>query len=95
MTDLVPNHKIEQIVGHKRHQRIHFGRAESAERIMYVLHSYNCLEQNPDLRECEFSVALDNGLDMDFWEDCQDEAVPLSIVDGSLWPDIVAGGTRD
>lgn len=90
MSDLVPNHKIEQIVGVPRHSRIHYGRAVSSEQTMYVLHSKNCLEDNLDLRECVFSVALDNGLDMDKWEDYQDMAVVLSIVDDSLWPGPVA-----
>jgi len=91
MAEIVPNYQIEQIVGVPRHSRIHYGRAVSSEQTMYILHSKNCLKDNPDLRDCEFSVALDNGLDMDKWEDYQDRTLVLSIVDGSLWPGPVAG----
>jgi hypothetical protein len=96
MSIRVPSELIEGIVGHERHARIHYGRAVSSEQTMYILHSQNCLEHwektpNSDLRDCVFSVALDNGLDMNLWADKQDQAVPLSIVDGRLWPGIIAG----
>lgn len=92
MTDIVPAYKIEQIVGKPRHSRIHYGRAVSDEQTFYILHSQNCVDDNPDLRECDFSVALDNnGINLDLWEHHQDGPVVLSIVDGRLFPGPVAG----
>lgn len=90
MSERVPANEIERIVGKTRHSRIHYGRAVSSEQTIYILHSQNCLEENPDLRECDFSVAMDNGLDMNVWEKHQDSAVVLSIVNNRLWPGAVA-----
>lgn len=86
MSNLVPPDKIEQIVGVRRHKRKHYGRAVSREQMVYVLHSRQCLSDYADLRECPFSQALDNGLDLDKWQYHQDEPVELGIVDDSLWP---------
>lgn len=62
MTDLVPAADIERIVGAKRHPTKHIARAVNAETTVYILHSRECLGSGIDLRECEFSLALDNGI---------------------------------
>lgn len=88
MTDLVNPTQIEQIVGHMRHETLHYGRAVSDEGIIYILHSKKCLDSEVDLRYCEYSMALDNGVyDVwTLWEEFLDTPVPLGIVDGYLVP---------
>ena len=70
---------IEKTVGAKRHQIDHLARAVSVDQRVYILHSQDCLDCGIDLRECEYSQALDLGIDMDIWEQYQDEPVVLSI----------------
>ena len=65
MSDLVPPDKIEEIVGARRHDYLHFGRAVSAEQTVYVLHPRACVDSGRDLRDCSWSWALDNGIDAD------------------------------
>ena len=84
MSDLVPTEDIERIVGHERHKFVHLGRAVSADQRVYILHPHECLESAPDLRDCEFSLALDNGIDPSQW--IEDVAVILKIRDGRLSP---------
>jgi hypothetical protein len=75
---------IEQIVGVDRHPFLHFGRAVSAERMVYILHSQACKDFESDLADCPYSLALDRGIDESAWE--QDRAVPLQINAGWLTP---------
>lgn len=82
MTDVVPAEHIEKVVGVARDQTHHFGRAVSAEETFYILHSRACFDSTNDLRTCEFSKALDFGIDVDFWP--LDEPVELYIVRGRL-----------
>jgi hypothetical protein len=56
----------------------------SAEETVYVLHSQECKDSGIDLRDCEFSIALDRGIPLDRWEHHQDMPVVLSIRDGRL-----------
>jgi hypothetical protein len=86
MSDLVSADEIEQIVGTVRHQTRHIGRAVSAEETVYVLHSHECKDSGIDLRDCPFSFALDEVIDLDTWEGYQDRAVELRIRDGMLIP---------
>lgn len=87
MSDLVPTEDIERIVGIDRHPTLHYGRAVSSEEIVYILHSQECKDSGEDLRECEFSIALDNGIDEYLWvPDYENRAVVLSIADGYLVP---------
>ena len=85
MSDLVPADRIETIVGARRHLIDHIGRAVSAEDTVYILHSHACKDSGIDLRDCAFSLALDDGIDPDEWE--QDVATALAITDdGRLVP---------
>ncbi len=82
MTDLVPADRIEKIVGMSRHPTDHLGRAVSAEQTVYILHSAECRDSGIDLRDCEYSTALDDGIDPDDF--VGDMPVLLEITDGHL-----------
>lgn len=90
MTDLVPTSDIERLVGARRHPTEHLGRAVSAKRRVYVLHSHECRQLHDagerDLRDCPFSIALDYGIVDEDWEGQQDQPVQLSIDTGLLTP---------
>jgi hypothetical protein len=86
MSDLVPAEKIERIVGIDRHPTGHFGRAVSAEETVYILHSQECLDSGIDLRDCRFSVALDQGIWQQAWADHEDMPVCLMILNERLVP---------
>lgn len=77
MTDLVPAEDIERIVGVQRHPTQHYARAVSAEQTVYILHSHECLASGIDLRECRYSLALDNGIRQDEW--VEDQAVVVTV----------------
>lgn len=79
MSKLVRAEDIEAIVGQERHKRVHYGRAVTTEQTLYILHSRECLESGIDLRGCEYSTALDNGIDPAQWRGFEDEAVALYI----------------
>lgn len=92
MSDLVPADRIEEVVGAPRHRTEHIGRAVSDEQTVYILHSHECRDSGIDLRECEYSVALDLGIDHRLpwasWRRVQDRPVRLRIhYDGWLVPD--------
>ena len=86
--------KIEGIVGAKRHATEHIGRAVSAEQRVYILHSRDCLDSGIDLRECEFSVALDRGIEHAIpwsgWRRVQDRPVRVQVFRGWLVPELSA-----
>lgn len=84
MTDLVPRQHIESIVGSPRQGYRHMARAVSAERTVYILHSFECLYTVPDLRDCPYSLALDKGIAEDRWP--QDRCVEAAIEHGRLVP---------
>lgn len=84
MSDLVPTDQIESIVGARRHAWKHYARAVSAEQTVYILHSRTCLETGIDLRECEFSRALDRGIDPKRWR--EGVALVVEVVHGQLLP---------
>jgi hypothetical protein len=80
MSDLVPADRIEAIVGVSRHPWEHWGRAVSAEQTVYILHSVACRDSGIDLRDCAYSIALDNGInDLSNWIGREDTPVQLSI----------------
>ena len=86
MSDLVPADRIEKLVGTSRHRQAHYGRAVSAERTVYVLHSRRCLDSGIDLRDCRFSTALDRGIDEQRWAAYQDVPVVLGVWHDRLIP---------
>lgn len=67
MTGLVPPESIEKIVGGKRQPVSHLARAVSSEQQVYILHSQQCIDSGIDLRHCDYSVALDKGIDLRDW----------------------------
>lgn len=79
MSELVPADEIERIVGAERHLTHHYARAVSAEKMVYVLHSFSCKNSGRDLRNCLFSRALDNGIDEYDWSDMEDQPVRVTI----------------
>ncbi len=86
MTDIVPAEDIERIVGVPRHAHQHWGRAVSAEQKVYILHSQKCLDSISDLTGCPYSLALDDGIDIEDWT--EDVAVPLLLHEqdeGEVW----------
>jgi hypothetical protein len=84
MSYKVSAHTIESIVGVPRHATDHYGRAVSWEQVVYILHSQDCLVIEEDLRDCDYSLALDLGIDVDDW--VQDAPVVLEIRNGRLVP---------
>lgn len=76
MTELAPA-DIERIVGARRHPVYHYGRAVSAEQVVYILHSQDCLDSGRDLRQCRYSKALDRGINTDEWAGLEDTPVRL------------------
>lgn len=98
MSDLVDADRIEQIVGARRHRTAHLGRAVSAEERVYILHSQACKDSGIDLRDCDFSVALDVGISMPqpwkLWSLRQDVPVLLGIISDFLVPVTVLDGSQ-
>lgn len=88
MSNLVDPTEIERIVGAKRHATWHLACAISAEETVYILHSQTCKDSGIDLRECLFSVALDDGIDLDDWRDREDRTVAVTIRRGRLIPHV-------
>lgn len=84
MSELVPARRIEKIVGAPRHATDHFGRAVSAEQTVYILHSHACIDTGIDLRKCQFSRALDRGIDVEAWT--EDVPLRLAVVADRLVP---------
>ena len=86
MSDLVSPSEIEQIVGAHRHSHQHLGRAVSDEQTVYILHSQRCKDSGIDLRECDWSLALDRGIDPGDWMDYEDRPVVLAFRRQRLFP---------
>jgi hypothetical protein len=87
VTKLVSPAHIEQIVGVARDQRLHIGRLITAEPAAYILHSQECVESGIDLRDCEYSLALDRGIGDFLWDGFADVPVELAILSsGDLAP---------
>ncbi|WP_032377444.1 hypothetical protein [Rhodococcoides fascians] len=87
MSEIVPADDIEKIVGAPRARNLHLGRAVSEDQRVYILHSQKCIDSGRDVRECPFSVAMDNGIDVDYWWlGCEDIAVVLGVRGPHLVP---------
>jgi len=87
MTRLVDPGSIEDLVGVRRHLERHYAKAVNSEEQVYILHSRTCRDRHPDLRECPFSRALDNRINVDEWP--TDLPVVLAhpfLTDGHLTP---------
>ena len=78
--------EIEDIVGAERHEYAHLGRAVSEQQRIYILHSEGCINGGGDLRDCAYSKALYDGIELDGWEDWEDQPVWLWLFDGLLLP---------
>lgn len=59
MTDIVPADQIETLVGARRHPTEHIARGDTATGRVYILHSAKCRLRYRDLRDCPWSLALD------------------------------------
>lgn len=81
MSDIVSSDEIEQIVGAYRDRTLHIGRVVTSEDRVYILHSVECRQAHPDLRECAMSRALDLGVDLDDWRDATDRPMVLGLSD--------------
>jgi len=79
MSRLESAETIEATVGAQRHATLHLAHAVSAKERVYILHSKECLDRGTDLRDCEFSEALDLGIDLGVWSEFQDRPVVVSI----------------
>lgn len=86
MSHLVAPDRIELLVGARRHPRQHLGRAVSADETIYILHSKECRATGIDLRDCEWSQALDRGIELGEWVGYEDRPVALTLQDGRLFP---------
>lgn len=86
MTYPVPADKIETLVGAKRHQHRHIARAISLEQTVHILHSAECRTRYPDLRDCPYSIALDQGIDLTRWQGYLDRPIVVTRRDGELVP---------
>jgi hypothetical protein len=88
MSERVDSTKIEAIVGVERHSVNHIARADSDEEMVYILHSQRCLDQEAagllDLRDCSYSLALDEGIDPGDW--VFDTPVRVMVSYGRLVP---------
>jgi hypothetical protein len=88
MSELVDPASIEAIVGWPRQPDVHMGRYNSDEGRLYILHSQECLGSGIDLRECEYSIAMDRG---DYMFHLFDAPMSLYIYDGRLMGPIAVG----
>jgi len=86
MSNLVNSKEIEEIIGAPRNRKAHFGKLITAEDKIYIMHSYECVFKNEDLRQCEFSKAMDHSTPEKLWNKFEDKTVLLGVMSGSLVP---------
>lgn len=86
MTTPIPASAVVALVGVGRHATEHWGRTDSNEEQVYILHSKECRDAREDLTQCEYSIALDEGIDSDDWVEFEDKPVRLEIRNGTLTP---------
>ena len=90
MTRLVSPDRIESLVGRVRHATSHYARAVPIDDVVYVLHSWACVDAHRtlgrDLTQCSFSRALDQGIDSAAWEGHELRPERVAIRRGRLVP---------
>lgn len=86
MTNLVSADAIEKIVGAPRHRTRHLGTANSEDGQFYILHSTECKNSGIDLRDCEFSQALDQ-YGVEFWEVDTTLILHIDAIVGEIFTD--------
>lgn len=79
MTTRIPAGQVESVVGRERHATDHYARADSAAQVVSILHSHACWDQPRPLVDCEFSLALDQGIDERMWVLHEDAPVRVAI----------------
>lgn len=77
MSDLAEH--IEKIFDIQRDENIHLGLLEDD--VFYIMHSQKCVKHTADLRQCKYSLAMDNGFAHSFSENT---VFDLYIEDGRL-----------
>lgn len=87
MSRAIPTDMIEGIVGIRRDRVVHYARAITAEKTVYILHSQECLNSKIDLRDCQFSIAMDKGILLGDWSGLYDRTVAIGIWQGRLVPE--------
>ena len=87
MTDLEDPTTIETTVGARRSETEHVARADTATQRVTILHSAQCVASTPDLRDCAFSKALDEGIDYRHWRPFTDRPVRVYLAGRMLVPD--------
>lgn len=83
MTELVDPDHIEELVGARRHPTLHQGNVGPT---TFILHSEECRSSAGDLRDCEYSLALDRGIDLLLFAGYNRRPVVLTISDDQLAP---------
>ena len=60
----------------------------TAEQRVFILHSQECRDTYPDLRECPYSLALDRGIELTAWRGLEDRpfVVGISVLSQRLVP---------
>lgn len=86
MSKLVPTEEVESVVGATRHQTLHIGRAVTETETLYLLHPHSCKDTGIDLRECEYSLAMDIGINPERWTNFFDQAVFVEIENEMVVP---------
>lgn len=87
MVDRVAASEIETLVGIERHRARHFGRADSVRGKFFILHSDACRRAALPLADCDFSLALERGINEADWYGHEDRPVALWFdEDGRLIP---------
>lgn len=79
MSGKVSAERIAEVFGIERFPFEHAVRVLHSERMVYVLHSQHCVETHPDLRECRYSKAMDEGINEDLWAPFMEKIVIATV----------------
>lgn len=83
---VVPSDEIEEIVGCLRFKDKHVGYVMSSRKTVYVMHSHYCRDSNVDLRQCKYSLAIEDGIDEEVWSGHMDKPMFVEVEDNTLVP---------